>query len=266
MHKSIYLMGLLALGAPALACAAEGEPLVKLGIEGYREHYEETVEGSRFMEEKAYMYGLTGALRMDVSEQGALSLEGRFVRGNADYNSDSGSYSGLSRRSHDLRLVYQYALTARGLRFVPEFGIGVRELTDNLQESGPGGYRRESTYRYATVGVRSLHELGDGWRLEPKLSYNHLLEGEQVSRLRDVDSNFSDLTNRQTKGYGFELSASFVRAVDAGKAISITPFWRGWRIDDSNVQPIRYAGVQVGEGMEPKNETDEVGLSLAYHF
>ncbi|AXK38599.1 hypothetical protein [Crenobacter cavernae] len=249
-----------------VALADSSQPIVKVGLEGYQEKYEETLDGSRFMEEKARMLGVSGAIRFDLSEKDALSLEGRWGWGDADYSSASSEHSGLGRSTYDLRLVYQHDFDVGQQRIIPEIGLGRRRLEDKLQEAGLGGYQRESTYQYATLGLRSVHALGSEWKVEPKLSYNYLLKGKQVSRLSDINPAAEDLKNNQKHGYGFELSASFVRELEERKAVSITPFWRAWRIDDSDTQPIRVSGIVIGSGMEPKNKTDEIGVNVSYHF
>ena len=46
----------------------------------------------------------------------------------------------------------------------------------------------------------------------------------------------------------------------------IEPFVRYWKIDDSDISPVTYGGVLVGFGLEPENNSTEVGVRAGINF
>ena len=58
---------------------------------------------------------------------------------------------------------------------------------------------------------------------------DHLLKGTQRSYIGDT------LTNKQKDGYGVEVSADFKKKLGDSAALKISPFFRYWSIEDSNV-------------------------------
>lgn len=237
---------------------AEIRPEFTLGTEIYEETYLEWHQGRRFMKERASMKGITGDLRLEIDQQNAVRVTGRYAWGNSDY---TGAYQGrpygsltlpgLSRRTWEIRSTYEWTTHAFDYPVTLSAGAGYRNLVDRLDQAGLGGYRRESKYFYGTLGVGSVFKVGDGsWTFSPKASYQHLLRGFQYS---------DNVVNRQDSGYGLEVSAALSRPVGTG-SISVTPFYRYWKIADSKLNS------SANDWMEPENKTSEFGVNLSYRF
>ncbi|WP_432239835.1 hypothetical protein [Herbaspirillum robiniae] len=252
--KTFAAAALVAISGQAMA---EVTPTFTLGTEVYEETYREWVGGKRFMKERASMKAVTGDLHLAFDRENAMRIAGRYAWGTSDYTGgspgmDYGSLtdSGQTRRAYDIRTTYEWTSFAMRYPLTTSAGLGYRNLVDRLDQTGEGGYRRESEYFYATVGIGSSIKVGDGsWTFSPKASYQHLLRGFQHS---------GDDVNVQTKGYGLELSTALSRPVGTG-SVSITPFYRYWKIADSKMNSA--AGI-----MEPENQTHEFGVRLSYRF
>lgn len=99
--------------------AAEIRPEFTLGTEIYEETYLEWHQGRRFMKERASMKGITGDLRLEIDQQNAVRVTGRYAWGNSDY---TGAYQGrpygsltlpgLSRRTWEVRSTYEWTTRA----------------------------------------------------------------------------------------------------------------------------------------------------------
>jgi hypothetical protein len=144
-------------------------------------------------------------------------------------------------------------------------GLGYRWLFDKVASKYDYGYDRAANYFYLPVGGTATFALGDGWSLTPTAEYDFLLYGEQISELSDSDELLSDLTNKQTDGYGWRISVSIDKNFGSW-GMKIQPFVRKWKIDDSHTSDILYAGVPYGYGWEPKNETTETGVQVLFTF
>jgi hypothetical protein len=114
------------------------------------------------------------------------------------------------------------------------------------------GYRRESNYIYLPIGFSYRAVAPNNARWVSTLEYDHLLAGRQVSRLSDGGQGDANLTNRQTKGYGWKLSVMF----EQGKW-SVGPFVHYWNIAESDKIATYKNGVPDGYvGYEPSNNTN----------
>ncbi|WP_343587364.1 hypothetical protein [Herbaspirillum sp.] len=257
MNKIAKTLAAAVLVAGAGQALAEVKPTFALGTELYEETYREWVDGQRFMKERASMTAITGDLHLAFDQQNALRVAGRYAWGTSDY---TGAYQGMpygsltdsgqARRAYDIRATYEWTTFSMRYPLTASVGAGYRNLVDRLDQSGPGGYRRESEYFYGTIGIGTAMKVGDGsWTFSPKMSYQHLLRGFQHS---------GDDLNAQTKGYGLEVSTALSRPLGAGCA-SLTPFYRYWKIADSKMNYA--AGI-----MEPQNQTHEFGINLSYRF
>lgn len=241
--------------AAGQACA-QMKPQFTLGTELYEETYREWDEGKRFMKERASMKAVTGDLRLPIDAQSAVRVAGRYAWGTSDY---TGGYqgqpygsltdSGQSRRTYEVRTTYEWTTNTLRYPLTTSLGVGYRNLVDRLDQSGDGGYRRESEYWYGTVGVGTNIKVGDGaWTFSPKVSYQHLLDGTQHS---------GDDINKQKNGYGLEVSTALSRAAGTGNIV-IKPFYRYWKIADSKSSP--------DGSKEPQNQTHEFGVNVSYQF
>ncbi|MTD33017.1 hypothetical protein [Paludibacterium denitrificans] len=87
---------------------------IDVGAEMYHENYHEEVDGSKFMQEEGWMYGVNGAATFHFSDEHGVKLSGRYARGSSDY---TGAYqgqpygsltsNGQDRYVYELRGVYQ---------------------------------------------------------------------------------------------------------------------------------------------------------------
>lgn len=271
---------LLGSSGPVFSAEAEqpqqqpvGKPRFQfeLGLSTHQESYEEfQSDGSRFMREDATMLGLKAGFRLGVGQQqhGAFKVEAEYAYGESSY---TGAYQGeeygslrsdgQSRELLEVTALYQQHMPVPENwlnRFSVTMGLGMRELVDNLQESGDGGYKRTNTRIYALAGLAYDFSVV-GWTLTPALTYKLSLFSQNVSELPLQGGGTYDLTHEQ-QGHGSEISVTLAQDRPR-KAIVIRPFWRVWKMDDSNV-------VCVGADcfIEPRNTTNEVGLDVSMRF
>jgi len=199
------------------------------------------------------------------------SVESRFAWGEVNYDSVN---TGTQEEVEDFALEFRALFGGdipweHGIVFTPYSGLGYRYLNDDSQgeftTSGHAGYERESHYFYIPLGLETTFALKRGWLMGVKGEYDWFLTGEQTSHLADATPGLSDVTNDQDHGYGWRMSLKFLKYNDEFDVL-IEPFWRHWEIKDSQSSAIRYQGVAIGYGIEPKNDTDELGANISVHF
>jgi hypothetical protein len=145
----------------------------------------------------------------------------------------------------------------------PYAGLGYRALYNDLrgysQIGGQtfAGYRRYSTYAYAPAGLTARIGLRDRWVLAPTVEYDLFIRGRQDTKLSDVGGCNQDVTNTQTRGYGYRTAFMVENSRWA-----FGPWLHGWSIRDSDLQPIGCGQL----GREPKNWTREAGIEVRYRF
>ena len=265
LSKLGVVMGAL---AASQAFAADIVPSYEIGTEVYHETYEEQVGGNKFMQETAVMKGVNASLLLPFSQEHALRFSARYAQGQSDYKGrsvtcdaqgmcgynsfGSTSFSGLDRKTYDLRAAYEWTAPIAQHDVTTAFGLGFRDLVDHLDQAR-GGYRRESQYVYAHLAIASRFQLGSGWSLTPQFAYQHLLQGKQ---------NSGGTINKQKNGKGVEFSATLARAFADQSEIRLTPFVRYWKIGDSE-SAVNAAGQST---LEPANKTTELGAKLSYAF
>lgn len=256
-----------------------GSPLRRdvwdIGPEIFYHRYEEYDEdGFQMMHEEGIMYGVyfaythrdyisTSSERNQLKGGWMFAAEGNLSYGEVDYDGatqsgESLEISGVDDSIAELRLLLGLdSLTGADLVDTIYAGVGCRYWNDDLS-CDPAGYERESTYLYLPVGLACIKEGTGGWFHGPKMEFDWLLSGEQVSHLSDV--GFTDVENQQKDGYGFRISYSFHK-MDKQSELTIEPFLRYWEIKESEVEFV--AG---GAVIEPDNETREVGVRLLWRF
>ena len=238
-----------------------------LGTEVSYIKYEEP--GSISMQEKGMMYGIAGSYAYHDKRM-VVKLEGKFSYGQVDYD---GAYqdgtplteSGISDYMLELRWLLGYDFVAKAVTITPNLGVGYRYLQDNSQDKSDAGYQRESNYIYIPIGIGTVANLGNGWSLGTNIEYDLFLWGRQISYLNFIDPNYSAIENEQTQGYGVRGSISIAKK---GKKVGfiIEPFIRYWNIKESREGSILYDGIPVGYGIEPNNDSTEIGCRLAVTF
>jgi hypothetical protein len=246
------------LASPAADAPAAKTPYVyELGVSTHRELYEEFADGDKLMQEEAIMTTIRAGVSRAIGDTGGtVVLSGQFGFGKGDYTGSymDGKYGdlripGLKRTLVDVSAMYkQTAESWAGL--TAGAGIGYRRLVDNLQDGGPGGYKRINERTYLTASLERAIEFST-WTVTPGIQYKHILSSKQTSEL------YGGVTVDQPNGHGAEASIAFIRKSDGYRTV-ITPFFRIWDIKDSDVHKIGL--------YEPRNKTKEAGIAVTYQF
>lgn len=258
--KKIHLSAVAALALFASAGAAvAAEPAsaysYELGLTSHHETYKELDRfGDKLMQETAPLVGIKGSVSRAFGEHGKVKVSGEYAFGQSHYvgSYQGGSYGdvhagGIGRELFETTAIYTHAAPEWG-GVALSGGLGYRYLVDNLQDAGAGGYERVNQRIYAIVGIEHTLQ-GASWAVTPAFQYKHSLKSRHDSDL------LGGIRHRQ-HGNGGELSVAFAQT-KGDYPVTIRPFVREWRIDDSNV---------VDGFIEPKNRTREVGFDLAWRF
>jgi len=142
----------------------------------------------------------------------------------------------------------------------PYLGLGYRYLFNDLRgnsSTGNVGYRRESNYVYAPLGLTTRVHFGGGWVLAPTVEADIFIQGRQKTRLSDTNTGTHDVINSQDRGRGYRGYLMFEKG---HWVFGAWTHW--WRIRDSDIQPIGGGFA----GLEPENWTRESGVELKYRF
>ena len=180
--------------------------------------------------------------------------------GNIDYS--SAGTGTMKKQYYKGRLEYYLSTSSKvgANDLLPYIGLGYRDLLDDsgykTSSTNHLGYDRLSQYYYVPIGA--IWYISDSLSL--KSQYNYLIEGKQISYLREILPNeYSvNLENIQRAGYGIDLT---LRSKLNSKW-STYGFFRSWNIEDSDAvscSALIYC-------MEPKNQTHEIGAGISYHF
>jgi hypothetical protein len=199
---------------------------------------------------------------------GMFRAEGRLAFGQVDYDGGLGDldtgeiYPYSINNINDLVFEGRFLLGAdmliRDTLGTIYSGIGYRYLNDD-PSFDPYSYERESNYLYIPLGSEIYTSFKADWYWGARIEFDYLLWGMQRSHLSDI--GYYDVDNRQNSGYGYRASVRFEhKSNDA--VFAIEPFFRYWDIDDSEVE---YAGYGF-YGLEPANETKEIGIQLFWIF
>ena len=136
-------------------------------------------------------------------------------------------------------------------------GLGGRYLYNEsgymLSSTGHSGYDRISRYLYVPIGIVT-HSLNENGLFIFSIEYDWFLQGIQESKLSQVGSSFSDITNSQESGYGIKITAGFFDSVATSEGYEL--YLDLWDVDDSN---ITYSGFY-----EPRNVTTEFGVRFYF--
>lgn len=200
-----------------------------------------------------------------LSNERFIRGELRYAFGTVDYTSNgTGSASGEPDWYIEARGLVGKDWAFNDMVFSPYTGIGYRYLFNDgraITSTGHWGYRRESNYFYLPIGIIHRSSVKGEARLVSTLEYDHLLAGKQISRFSDGRQGHSDLTHKQTNGYGLKLSVIYEKDKWA-----IGPYAHYWKIGQSDTVPLYQNGVPVAIGWEPKNDTVEFGLKASQKF
>jgi len=139
----------------------------------------------------------------------------------------------------------------------PFAGFGFRYLYDDLRGYNAAnvavGFRRESTYAYAPLGISARVRLGEHRVLVPSVEADVFISGRQTTRLSDLGTGTSDVMNSQNSGRGYRGSLMLEQ-----DRWAFGVWMNYWHVRDSNAQA---GGVYV-----PENRTRETGAGIIYRF
>ena len=178
---------------------------------------------------------------VDYSSAGTGTMKKQYYKGRLEYYLSTGSKVG----ANDL---------------LPYIGLGYRDLLDDsgykTSSTNHLGYDRLSKYYYVPIGA--IWYISDSLSL--KSQYNYFIEGKQISYLNEILPNVYTVNpeNTQRIGYGIDLT---LRSKLNSKW-STYGFFRSWNIEDSDAvscSALIYC-------YEPKNQTNEIGAGISYHF
>ena len=219
-----------------------------------------------------YTYRPAGPNFLNNLLANAYSLQTRYATSSdLDYKG-----SGIVKGKHD------DALEFRGLigkdyfigtdsRATPYCGFGYRYLFDrgNGEINAQGyGYDRKSHYYYLPLGGDLSMAMPHHWEITYNAEYDILLHGLQKSYLSDGDQftghHNPNITNSQDRGFGLRGSVKFLKRTSLVD-FYVEPYVRFWNIESSSVVTASVDGA-VGQWVEPKNNTTEIGSKFGIQF
>lgn len=265
------LLGAMPVSAQVATVQHEWEVAGKVSHIRYEEPNIMEENGVMFGGMVAYTYRPVRAEEAFTRFATVLRVEGELNFGQVDYESVStGSIDDVDDWLFEIRgLMGHDFFLNDSWRMTPYVGIGYRYLNDDLSgktsTTGHVGYERESNYYYLPLGVTFLTQLDNAWQMGANIEFDIFLAGQQESHLSDVSSSLSDITNDQESGYGVRGSVKFVKTGDHVSWM-VEPYARFWHIDDSDLTFIGLSGGGAVFGLEPENESLEVGARFGIQF
>jgi len=259
---AVTLSAVLLLGAKQSNAAGEllaTRPGLELGVQAAYYRYEEP----DIMKLSGNRGGLVGAYTFTDARRLFSRIDVRDSYGRLKYESSgTGTQDKVPDNIFEVRAVGGADFfPGRSFSLSPYAGLGYRYLYDDLRgysSTGAAGYRRESNYMYAPLGLTARMHLGGGWVLAPTAEFDVFLGGRQKSYLSDTGiAGVHDVINSQDKGHGYRAYVMIEKDHWA-----FGGWMHYWLIEDSDVQSVGggYAGY------EPRNWTREGGLEIRYRF
>lgn len=271
--KKKVAVALAAVLSVGLVSAAQAKRPVEftVGSEYYRETYREYTNGTeRLMQERGNLWSLNGGIKYSFNDRHAAKIEGRYSHGESDYTGQymEDSYYGeaviknVPRRAYDIRVSYEYTQPLNEkLDLVLETGLGHRTLKDLGSRVNQYDYDRKNQTLYARIGAGLDIKLPRSFEINPKVAYNHMLYGRQHSYHNGYANKF-----KQSGGRGIELEVPVSKRFANDSKLSVGPFYRGWKVPDSErIYSVDDDG-RLWSSREPKNYTHEAGVKLQYSF
>lgn len=237
--------------------------------------YFEYVEDEADIEIAGYMYGISGEYAYHgISKENnylMANIDFELLGGSLDYDGQTWGGEPISEDTKDLIIQLRGLIGFDMLLFknqliTPFVGIGYRYWYDDI--GGAGGYEREIQYMYSPVGIKTLHPLSDKWKMGLSAEYDIFLGGRVKSYLSNVNSDYNDPDVEQGfgDGYGLRASAYIKKLIKKGLSISIEPYIRYWKVDQSARADLTFNGNKIGEVYEPENEATSYGLHINFIF
>lgn len=272
-NSAHFCLAVLTLSAAVGAQAARPVEFT-VGTEYYNETYRENKDGERLMQQKGNLWSLNAGVKYRFNERHAAKLEGRYSRGKSDYTgrfqdgsgatTDYGSATlkGAPRRAYDIRALYEYThpLNER-FSISAGAGLGHRVLKDLSRRVDPDDYDRKNQTTYAQINAGVNIALPTNFEISPRIAYNRAVKGRQYS----YEANGNQIEMKQSGGYGFEIEVPVSKKFSNGSKISLAPFYRNWRVNESDAAYV-VDDDAIYSTVEPKNRTQEMGVRLQYSF
>jgi hypothetical protein len=252
-----------------------------LGLEVQHYHYKEPEMqyirryGWEWMEQKAYMGGLSGSYRLTWQDRLFAQTEARILLGKENYKTGDGDKfrSGLKYQIPDLifepRLLVggNVAVVHNQLTFSPYTGLGYRlKIDDGEEVKCPRGTTlayRKSNYVYIPLGASLGYKLSDTWSISAKGEYDYFIKGWQYSR----GWKTSSAKFKQNSGYGLKGEVSVSYAYSNNLSFSVSPYIHYWNIKKSkDAEKYDYNNGFSYVTYEPKNSTVESGVRFGVSF
>ena len=282
MKKVGFLLGGLLLSLFALpAFAGDFSVAAEFSDYGYKEpHMKGPIRNYGKMKGVSLRYTAWDLLGDYFSNTGNTfaRLEGIYMNGKVDYDGylqDSHGNIVGTAKSEDINDWYVDARVLAGQRYDfslhfymdPYVGIAYRYLRDEGQKKSEYAYLRQSNYLYLPVGTDFGFKTG-GFSLVVNGEFDILLKGRQESGTTKEmsEQGFSDTTHHQSQGWGARFSLKVEQEVGQ-IAIFAEPFYRYWKIQDSDVGfSISEQLMQYQASIEPFNITREYGVKVGIKF
>ena len=271
MLKSTLLFSLIAMTI-ALSAPAYGEgptEHLRSGAEfGYQIanfHYREP----GLMKETGVLHGVGAAYTDHAMNVVMLRIEGEFMAGQLDYDGRYSNGTPVTSNTDDwlleLRGLAGYDFAFDRWALTPYMGLGYRYWNDDIRVSG--GYEREITYLYSPLGIETGSSFNN-WRWGIRAEYDLLLAGWVKSYLSQAVAGYNDPENDQNFGEGWGTRASVYAEYSFadGYSFALEPYYRHWRIQESNEADLTINGSKVGTVVEPSNRTTIWGLKALFQF
>jgi hypothetical protein len=259
MKRVLVAVAVLGAVSSTAVGQARDEPLatrpgLELGLQAAHYQYEEP----GFMKLSGNRGGITGAYTFTSPQRVFSRIDIRGSYGRLKFQGASGTSANIPDLIVESRAVAGIDFPVNEhLWLSPYAGFGLRYLYDDLRGYNTAnvavGYRRESTYAYAPLGVAVRVRLGEHRVLVPSLEADAFIRGKQTTRLSDLGTGTSDVMNGQNRGRGYRGSLMLEQ-----DRWAICAWMHYWRVRDSDAQA---GGVYV-----PENRTRESGLEIRYRF
>lgn len=270
--KLRLLITLCLLTALAGAPAAQGEelsPHLRSGADiGY------TIANFRYrepglMKETGILQGVAAAYTDHAMNVIMLRMEGEFLLGELDYDGQYWDGSPVTGDTDDMlldvRALAGYDFVFDKWALTPFTGLGYRYWYDDIKVSG--GYERNISQLYLPLGFETGSSLGQ-WRWGVRGEYDILLAGWVKSHLSQAVAGYNDPENDQNFGSGWGTRASVYAEYSIGDrySVALEPYYRYWRVGDSETADLTQNGAKIGSVYEPANKTTIWGLKALFQF
>jgi hypothetical protein len=244
----------------ATSLGNEARPLFSIALATANFTYSE-----KKMKDETMLYGVAARWAVPAERNFVLKAELDILTGNGEYDGQTQGGTPLTTGTeNELFLVKGLAGVRNELGdnqvVTPFAGLAIRNLANRIE--GSAGYRRDIRYFYLPFGV--------DWVIRPSGSFSAgltaeldvLVSGNVKSHLSDASSQLPDIENHQSSGTGYRLAGHIKWHLDR-VALSLEPYIQGWKVADSDRQPLGGSGLYV---YEPENKSTMVGANAAFTF